>query len=279
MKIDQVRLNCRTSGEVTNAQQLYTLYVFRSAVIISTEGSDRRYPAGYAVIYTSEQKAKLRPAEYGSFRYETITFAPSSADKQYAASMNIPFGKPVPMTDKALISNTLRSMKARQDSAGRYKSEFMEISMRLILITLYGEQNEEDQARPAEIPKLPQLIEIRNRIYAEPTKGWDIDKICRELCISRTYFHRLYLAAFGVTCLQDVIESRIMHAAYLLANTDMSVAAVADMCGYENESYFMRQFRQRRGCTPSEFRKRCSEEEDSARQGENLLKTLKKRFT
>ena len=60
MKIDQVRLNCRTSGEVTNAQQLYTLYVFRSAVIISTEGSDRRYPACYAVIYTSEQKAKLR---------------------------------------------------------------------------------------------------------------------------------------------------------------------------------------------------------------------------
>ena len=279
MKIDQVKLNCRTSGTVTADQQMYVLYVFRSPVIITTEGSERRYPAGYAVIYTTEQQASLRPAENGNFRYEMITFAPSSPDKQYAASMNVSFGKPVPMTDKALISNTLRSMKARLSSEGKYKGEFMEISMRLILISLYGEQNEEDQARPPEIPKLPQLNDIRNRIYNEPTRSWDIDKICRELCISRTYFHRLYLAAFGVTCLHDVIESRIIYAANLLANTDMSVASVAYKCGYENESYFMRQFRQRRGCTPTEFRKRCSEGKDSAVQGENLLKTLKKRFT
>lgn len=279
MRIEKVRLNCRTGTAVTTDAQLYSLYVFRSPVMISAEGTERRYPAGYAVIFTDEQEAKLRPAENGLFRYETVAFRPSSADKQYAASMNVPFGKPVPVPDKALISNTLRTMKARENNKGKYSLEMLEISMRMIIISLYAELISDEPPKEEQLPKLPQLTELRNSIYADPLRKWDIDRICRDLCISRTYFHRLYHTAFGVTCLQDVIESRMMYAADLLANTDMSVGSIADKCGYENASYFMRQFRLRRGCTPSEYRKRLHEGQEPAVQGENLLKTLKKRFT
>ncbi|MBO4877275.1 MAG: helix-turn-helix transcriptional regulator [Ruminococcus sp.] len=279
MKINNVKLNCRTNNVITTDPQEYTLFVFRSAAMISSGGAERRCPAGYAVIFTGKQAPEIRPAENGSVKYEMIGFKPSVPDLQYAASMHVPYGTPVPVMDKVLVSNSLRTIKARIGTEEKYSLEIMEIAMRTILLTLYGEYFDDIREQQMQLPKLAQLNELRARIYDDPTKEWDTDKICRELCISRTYFHRLYLAAFGVTCRQDVIESRLIQAADLLAHTDMSVSSVAEKCGYESESYFMRQFRQHRGCTPSEFRKRCTEEKEPAAADENLLKTLKKRFT
>lgn len=75
--------------------------------------------------------------------------------------------------------------------------------------------------------------------------------------ISRTYFHRIYSKAFGVTFMQDVINSRLAAAADMLTGTNRSVSYIAEKCGYDSDSYFMRQFRKHYGCTPTEYRRRC----------------------
>ena len=82
------------------------------------------------------------------------------------------------------------------------------------------------------------------------------------LNISRSYFHRIYLAAFGVTCRQDAIESRLQYAAELLRDNSLTLSEIAEKCGYESDSYFMRQFKQHKGCTPTEYRKKILESEE-----------------
>ena len=109
------------------------------------------------------------------------------------------------------------------------------------------------------IPKFAELKALREAIYDDPMSSWSADEICEDMDISKTYFHRLYFAAFGVTCRQDVIESRLLYAAELLKNTDLSVSAIAEQCGYDSDSYFMKQFKQHKGCTPSEYRRTVSE--------------------
>ena len=267
MKINQVRLGCRTNTDIETDPQEYSLFVFRTAAMVSADGSDRRVPAGYAVIFTSKQTARISPAENGSLSYEMIGYKPSNSDLQYAASLNVRYNTPVQITDRVLVFNTLRSIKSRTGSDEKHTCELMELSLKILLLTLFAEHFEEKPPQPVQLPKLAQLKELRSRIYAEPAGDWDIDKICRGLRISRTYFHRLYHTAFGVTCRQDLIESRLLHAADLLAHSDLSIHAISDACGYDNESYFMRQFRQHRGCTPTEFRRRCSEGEDAGTQG------------
>ncbi|MDE5862025.1 MAG: AraC family transcriptional regulator [Ruminococcus sp.] len=93
-------------------------------------------------------------------------------------------------------------------------------------------------------------------MIASPSKTWSVEEICYNMNISRTYFHRLYKLAFGVTYIQDVIENRLKYACELLKNTDLSISEIAEKCGYETDSYFMRQFRQYRNCTPSEYRRK-----------------------
>lgn len=107
-----------------------------------------------------------------------------------------------------------------------------------------------------DVPRYPQLKEIRREMYDDPVENLSVDKLCRRLAVSRTYFHRIYMAAFGVTFRQDAIKSRLSYACRLLLETELSVGMIAEKCGYESESYFMRQFRQHMGCTPSEYRRK-----------------------
>ena len=51
-----------------------------------------------------------------------------------------------------------------------------------------------------------------------------------------------------------VNETRIMHARKLLAESDKTIMEVAFECGYENTSYFNRQFKINCNISPSEFR-------------------------
>lgn len=51
---------------------------------------------------------------------------------------------------------------------------------------------------------------------------------------------------------------RIEHACRLLTCSGLSVSQIAYECGYESVSWFMRQFRDRMQCTPSEYRRRSA---------------------
>ena len=195
-------------------------------------------------------------------RYDMVSFRTSAADRQYISSMNFPQDTPIELADDLVISGALRSMQSQSMHRGKHISEFMELSMRIIFIAL-SETYDNAPASPVEkIPRYAELRKLRQAIYDDPMNSWSIDEMCEEMRISRTYFHRLWTAAFGVTCLQDVIESRLLRAAELLKNTDKSVYEIAVECGYDSESYFMRQFKKHKNCTPSEFRRRALSTED-----------------
>ena len=64
------------------------------------------------------------------------------------------------------------------------------------------------------------------------------------------YFKRKTKKKFS----EFVNETRIMHACKLLAETDKTVGEVSFTCGYENTSYFNRQFKLICRTSPTEFR-------------------------
>ncbi|MEI6876065.1 MAG: helix-turn-helix domain-containing protein, partial [Spirochaetota bacterium] len=51
-------------------------------------------------------------------------------------------------------------------------------------------------------------------------------------------------------------EKRIAFASYLLTETgSLGIEEISSICGYNNRIHFTRTFKQRRGLTPSEFRR------------------------
>ena len=54
---------------------------------------------------------------------------------------------------------------------------------------------------------------------------------------------------------EDIITSRLEKVKWLLENTSLTVAQIADKSGYSNTSHFIRQFSSRTGLTPSAYRR------------------------
>jgi AraC-like DNA-binding protein len=263
MKINTIKLNCSrfapVLGEVSADSEL--IY-FRTPAVFISGGEETKMRGSSAVIFSSGCQRNFRPASPGRpLRYDSVSFRASNADRQYLSSLGVPVNVPVELRDDFVISGIFKCMKSHSMHKSRHSAEFMELSMRMLLITLSEAAEPEQPARKPDVPRLSELKALRESIYDDPMNTWSADELCAELGVSKAYFHRLYLAAFGVTCRQDVIESRLLYAAELLKNTDLSVSAVAEQCGYDSDSYFMRQFKQHKGCTPSEFRQSARQDE------------------
>ena len=75
------------------------------------------------------------------------------------------------------------------------------------------------------------------------------------LCgISEVYFRRLFLAAFGVSPKEYIIQKRIECAKYLLLSGDFSVSEVAIITGYSEPCHFSREFSKRVGISPKQYK-------------------------
>jgi AraC family transcriptional regulator of arabinose operon len=98
------------------------------------------------------------------------------------------------------------------------------------------------------------LTQLRNEIFTQPDAITDVSEMARALGMSRSGFQHLYKKMFGVSVMTDVISSRIQKAKRLLSATNLTVRDIALRCGYNNEYSFMRQFREKEGKTPTEYR-------------------------
>ena len=70
---------------------------------------------------------------------------------------------------------------------------------------------------------------------------------------------RCFHSTIGSTPIQYVKHYRIQRAARLLAGSHMKIVDIGTECGFQEMSYFARAFREIKGCTPSQYRKKAEE--------------------
>lgn len=74
------------------------------------------------------------------------------------------------------------------------------------------------------------------------------------LLVNANYLSGVFHRELGVTFIEFVNRERVAQAAALLRHTNMQIQRIAAAVGYNNTSYFTRQFVRVWGCTPKEYR-------------------------
>ena len=136
-------------------------------------------------------------------------------------------------------------------SSGSGKAVCCDLLLRLLMAKLCGGDERRDRS-----PHSEALRQLRADIYSMPSQNYTVESMAQRLMLSVSYFQALYKQEFGVSCYEDVICAKISAAKYYLKNTELSVCGIAELCGYENDVHFIRQFRKRTGMTALEYRRK-----------------------
>ncbi len=96
---------------------------------------------------------------------------------------------------------------------------------------------------------------VVNYINANFTKTINLDKLSELFYISKYYLAREFKKEYGVTIIQYIISKRIVYAKQLLRFTDKPIDEISEICGFNDQSYFVKQFKRSEGVTCLTFRK------------------------
>ena len=96
----------------------------------------------------------------------------------------------------------------------------------------------------------------RVKAFVERNYGKDISllDIARDAGMTTSYLCRLFKRELGITVNAYLTKVRVEHGKELL-KTEEAIADIARLCGFSDQSYFTKVFRQSEGVTPLKYRK------------------------
>lgn len=109
-----------------------------------------------------------------------------------------------------------------------------------------------------EIEHCPQIDLIRQAtafLVNNHQKRILLQDVARHVGISTFYLERLFKEEMNETPREYLEKVRMDRAAFLLANTPKTNLEICYEAGFQSPSNFYKAFRERKGCSPTEFRK------------------------
>lgn len=229
--------------------QNWEFIMINSSAEILVNDSLREYPAHSAVLYNPGSICHIRSLN-GTYSEHRISF---SCDEPFLTSSFIPFATPFQLTYPDNIEDLLRLISYEHASSLPSRTYALAQYFNILMHKLHDSVFSEVTS-----PTHFDLIRLHDEIYLHPENDWNIADMAQKLNMSPRYLHYAYKNLFHISCINDVINSRINHAKRLLEHTNFTVAEIAYACGYNNVEHFSRQFRQQLDISPAEYRKKIS---------------------
>lgn len=201
-------------------------------------------------IFYRQDTPQLYGAYQGEYMDDWIHLTLSESDLLVLEELRIPMDTPVALEDLEELSDLVRQITYEFHGAGSRKRDNLHLYLR-ILFNRIGEHFH----TPSQSPHFSVLNRIRGLMYNEPYREYGIEALAREAGLSRSSLSHLYKELFGVGVNEDLIRARMAYAMELLGATQLPVYQVAELCGYHSNIHFMRQFKERVGVTPSQYRR------------------------
>ncbi|MCW8885880.1 MAG: AraC family transcriptional regulator [Cellvibrionaceae bacterium] len=98
------------------------------------------------------------------------------------------------------------------------------------------------------------IAQLQDWIEEHHAEGLSLEGAMTMVNLSDSSLKRRLKKTTGLSFTQYIQSVRIEKAKRLLLSTTLSVGAVSNSVGYENQSFFIRTFKKLTGATPSQYR-------------------------
>ncbi len=98
------------------------------------------------------------------------------------------------------------------------------------------------------------ISEIENVVELEYRKDISLEYVAEKVNLSPTYVSYLFKKETGQTLVKYITDKKMDRAKKMLGDRNLKIMQVAKSCGYENQSYFNKLFKNYFGITPKQYR-------------------------
>lgn len=95
---------------------------------------------------------------------------------------------------------------------------------------------------------------ILNYIHANYSKNITLDDLAVTANVSKSEVLRCFKAVINTSPIKYLKNLRLRNAAYMLKNSAYSIQTIYELCGFDNNSYFSKSFKEQYHCSPREYR-------------------------
>ena len=102
------------------------------------------------------------------------------------------------------------------------------------------------------IERILPVLDYVQKHYADSIK---LDEMSALINVENSYFCRLFKRAMSISFMEYLYLIRLSHAKNLLLNSDKNITEIAYEVGFSSPAYFTKTFRERKGYTPTFYKK------------------------
>lgn len=229
----------------------YLFLILKTPALFTISGKEIQAEPNSVILYKKGTPQFYR-VKSTVFVNDWLHFDMFEGELSLFADWQIPFDTIIPLNNINDLSLFIKNITYERYSSNHYREQSVNLYLQLLFMKL----SEKLHSLPDEKfgSYYEKMAMLRSRIYNMPYYDWNVSGLSHSLSISKSYFQHLYKEIFGTGVMEDIIQSRIQHAKYLLSTTSLPIKEISSMCGYSNETHFMRQFKGVMKMTPSRYR-------------------------
>lgn len=144
-------------------------------------------------------------------------------------------------------------MQERMESAWLGRSGDAEFWLEACLKEI-GQQDRESAIHGYKRKQVDIIRGICAEIRRYPGEQYSVDDLAQRLHCSRYHFTRLFKEVNNVSPQEFIVDARIEAAKGLLHSSNYTIGRIANLLGYSDIYFFSRQFKNKTGCSPSQYR-------------------------
>ena len=233
-----------------NGIYCYLFLIIKSPAKLEIAGESFDVKSNTAVIIRPNVPYQYAAAE-GEYKNDWLYF--DCTEEYFKEEYEELFHRPVLLQDVIQLSQYVKNIVWENSYASeKYRKQNVSALMQVLINKLY-QVEQEVKVDSAYTPYASGLQEIRLSMQSRPEKNFTPGELAEKLKVSPSYFQFLYKSFFGVPFKTDLIQMRLEYARELIVETDLTLEQIAQICGYNNEIHFFRQFKAKTGMTPREY--------------------------
>ena len=240
------------------------VYIKRGSGLVQTGAQVCTAQSGDIFVLTPGTLHAIRQTESCTMEYENIIFDVEllggaedlCAEKYLLPLQSGRLALPEHITpDEAWYPQAADCLKEAEE-ANRCKQFGYELCIKGALLRFLALLIAQSKALPpaekASTQRLRAVLQWISAHYSEPVCVTDAAALCQ---CSPNHFMRWFRQMTGQTFIIFLREYRLNAAAEALRTTEDTILSISEQCGFENLSYFNREFKAHFGMTPREYRK------------------------